>query len=862
MAKQARSSKPALAPTPEPTKRPRPTANVSPTPSVWDQLSNPVQHASCALILLAVAFGFFSATTFGDLSLVGSDSIQARGMAKSVLEYQTQTGEQALWATNGFGGMPTFAISYPNRIPQADSIVRFLNQVLAFPVVPFLVMLFGMYWLAFYLTKDKLLGVFAAGAYGLTTYLPLILLGGHNTKYSTLAWTPYLVLSFIHLLRHPKILHGLFFAAVLAVNLRANHIQITYYAFFLLAGIWVAELIKAFRKQSLQSFGLATGFLIAGGVLAGLMVAQPYFPLQEYKAFTIRGASEGGSSGALDWTYAMNWSQGVGELWTLLIPKAYGGSSQEGYWGEKIFTGGPHYIGGIVVLLAMVALWRKRSWTVWALGASTFLTILFSLGKNAPFPNEFMFHYFPLFNAFRVPETWLIITVLGLVILAVYGLQVVFDETSEGKPAQDKAIFAASGALVGVLILVMVMKSAFFSFERPNEADQIAKQIVAQAQQSGQNMPLAAAKEEAKPYIAQFKQEREMGFQEDAQRALLFLALAIGLMVAFRLGKLPAFVGKLGLALLVLVDLWGVANRYFKEEALHPKTDVEQLLQNQKTEADDWILAKVKETGGAGQFRTFSLMSDPSGDGRTPYFYETLSGYHGAKLRIYQDYLDHILQTPEGRINLAGLDLMATRYIVANGILPGTRPVHVTSDSSTVILERENALPRAWFVGNVETVSDPKTVWAKLREEGFNPRKTAYVAKAPSTSVLAPYDSTNAPSVTLKSFTPNRIEWRVKTDKARLMVASEVYYPAGWTASVDGAATEILQTNYVLRGVVVPQGEHSVVMTFNPPRHAMSVMVSGIATVLCYGGILVFLGLAFLTRRKGESPATVDETTR
>ncbi|MBN8589881.1 MAG: YfhO family protein [Rhodothermia bacterium] len=849
MAKTNRSARTTPEPTPVPT-RPVRTAPQSPKKSLWDGLSEPVQHLICAALMLLVAVAFFSDTTFGDKSLVGSDVVHARAMAKSALDFEAKTGEQTLWIPNGFGGMPAFSIYYPVSIPQVDTVVRGLNQVLAFPFVPFLIMLFGMYWLGFYLTKDKLLGLFGAFAYGLTTFLPLLLLAGHNTKFSTLAWMPWLILAFAHVLRQPKLLSGLLFAAALAVNLRANHIQITYYLAFLLGIWWIVEAGVAARKGEMKTFGLATGLLAAGAVLAVLMVAQPYWPLAEYKAFTTRGASEGGGAGALDWTYAMNWSQGWGELWSLLFSRAYGGGSHEAYWGDKIFTGGPHYIGGVVLLLTVFALIWVRKPIIWALGTATIVTVLFALGKNAAFINEPMFHYFPLFNAFRVPETWLLISVMGMVLLALFGMKYALKPSQQEK-ANPKPLYYTLGGVIALMLILIVFKSSLFSFEKPNETEEIAKMMVQQYEQQGQQIDMATARAEAPQYIAQFRTERIEKYQSDALRTLFFVVIAGLLLILAKLDKIPAWTAKLALSFLVLVDLWGVASRYYSADLLKPKTNVEEQAAAQLIPGiDDWIQEKVKEAGGSGHFRTFPMALNPFQDGRSPYFYETVSGYSAAKLRVYQDFQDHILQDKDGRINMTGLDLMAVRYIVARGMLPGTKPVQLAADSSMMILERENPMPRAWFVGETKTVTSPQEKWRFLQDPAFNPRKTALVAKDTGLKP-APLDSLGKQaSVKLKSFTANRIEWKAQTDAPRFMVVSEVYYPAGWSATVSGKPAEIIQTDHILRGVVVPAGSHTVVMTFAPDRHTMSKTVSGLATLVCYGGILALLALAFVQRRK------------
>ena len=853
----AKTSKVALRP--ETPRKTTPTAAPkSAGRSVWDQIPSLYRHLISVTLLLLIGLVYFSDTTFGNKSLVGSDTVHARAMAKSVLDQEQTTGSPSLWAPNGFSGMPAFSIYYPMAVPQLDAVVRGLGKVLSFPVVPFWVMVLGMYVLGFYLTKDHVIGLFAGVAFPMANFLFLLLIAGHNTKYVTMAWTPWLILAFVYVLRNPKILSGLLFAAALALNLRANHIQMTYYLSFILAFWWLAEGLGAARKNELKSFGWATALLGAGAVLALLMVAQPYWPVQEYKAFTIRGQAEGGASGALDWKYAMAWSHVPGELWSLLFSRAYGGGSQEAYWGAKIFTGGPHYIGGIVILLAILGLVRAQNWAVWAVGFATLLTMLFALGENAAWINQPMFEHFPLFNAFRVPETWLVLSVLGLVLLAIFGLQIAFRQDAATEAGDRKSVLFTVGGVTGLVLLLFLFKGAFFTFDKPDEVNDIAKQIVQAARQQGQEMDLATARQEAPQYVDQLRQERMSAFTADAQRTLIFVLLAGALLLLARYGKIPAFAGKWGLVLLVLIDLWGVSTRYYKTEVLHDKTNVDELAAAQKLPVDDFIEEQVRQAGGAGHFRTLPLAMDAINDGRSPYFYEVLGGYSGAKLRVYQDYLDHILQNPDGTINENGVDLMATRFIIARNLFPNSKLAYVAPDSSMIVVEREKPMPRAWFVSETKTVQDAKQAWEQLRAPQFNLRQTAITAKDPGLKPAVTDTTGQLANVRLKSWKPDEIVWEAKTDVPRLMVASEVWYPAGWAATVDGKPAEIFQTDYVVRGVVVPAGQHEVKMTFAPARDAMSRLLAELATLLCYGGIVALLGWAFFQKRKTPAEQTTE----
>ena len=810
----------------------------------WERQPSRVQHGICLALLLAVAVLFYSPTLFSGKALVGSDTIGWKAVASSMLEHREATGEEPLWATNTFGGMPGYLISFPRKIPQIDQVIDELRLVI-WPVSPFLLLLLGAYLLVFFLTRDKLSSVLAACAYGLTTYLPVILIAGHNTKFIALCYAPWVVLAFVYALRKPGLLAGLFFALVLAVNLRANHVQITYYLAFMLGIWWIVEGVGAVRKGEGKTFGVATAWMVFGAVLALLMVAQPYLSNYEYKAFSIRGAASGGGEGALDWSYAMAWSQGIGELVTLLIADAYGGSAL--YWGPKTFTGGPHYVGGIVLLLAGLALWRYRRRAVWALGIGGLLMILFALGENFEVLNRLMYTYFPLFNAFRVPETWLSVVALMLAILAGMGLFYIArrEPSKEAEQGKTKAVFIASGAALGVVIVLFLGKGAFFDFERPNELVRVAQQLA-----QSNNVPLDDPRvaQSAQQYVDQAKASRNEAFTGDALRTLIFLFLAAGALVAFRKEKVPGWAMQAFLVLLVAIDLGGVGHRYFNEDRLADASDP--AAQIPTYDFDQFILQQREEAGGSGHFRVLSLETfDQTGNARPSYHYESLGGYSAVKLRLYQDYLDHLLFDPRTRLpNDNALDLLNTRYVAAPQPLPGLEVVYQGETTGFYALENTDALPRAFFVGEIEVIEASEATWARLRSPDFDPRQTALLSE-PLDVTTTPIDSSSTALVTLQRYGPREIAWSVETDAPRLLVVSELYYPAGWQAAIDGEPAPIYRADYLLRSVPVPAGAREVVMRFEPRSYTLSLWLSGLSTVVVYGGLLTLLGLAWYRRR-------------
>ena len=499
-----------------------------PQRSGWDRLTPRVQHAVCLAVLLAVVLGFFAPLTFGGKSLIGGDTVGWRGMSEAMLAYEEATGNQALWAPNAFAGMPGFMVYYPTATLQVDSVLSTLRTMGWWPGAHLFALLLGTYLFVYYLVRDTLASALAAVAFGLTTYIPLILLAGHNTKFVALAFAPWLLLAYAFTVRRPPgsgrlrtLLGGLLFAIVLAANLRAGHIQITYYLAFVLGVLWLVEGVQALREGEGRSFVVSTLALALGGGLALLMVAQPYLIQAEYKAFTIRSAGEGGG---LAYDYAMRWSQGFGELVTLLVPGAYGGSGQT-YWGAKPFTAGPHYVGITVLVLAGLGLYGVRRRIVWGLGVAAGLMTLFALGEYFPLLNRPMFDFFPLFDAFRVPETWLAAVALVLACLAGLGLYYVArrEPTPEGQARKTRAVYAALGAGGALLLVLFLGQSVFFSFEKPNERAQIEQAVVAQTGVPASDPRVA---DYARQALAELKAERADRFSGDLMRTLLFFLLA------------------------------------------------------------------------------------------------------------------------------------------------------------------------------------------------------------------------------------------------------------------------------------------------------------------------------------------------
>mgnify|MGYP007023707514 FL=1 len=832
-----------------------PTPRAAQTDTWWARFSPTTRHAACLGLLLAVALAFYAPAVFEGKSIQGTDSITFRANAQVTIEHHEKTGEWSRWAPNVFSGMPY--INHKLAVAQLDTAVNAVRGV-AWPVGHLFVLMVGVYLFVFYLTRNHLSGLLSGLAFGFTTYIPIIIGVGHGTKFVALAYAPYVLLAFVYTLRTPSLLGGLLFAAALALQLRAKHPQIVFYTGMLLALWWLVEVIGAVREDRVPRLAASTGWLALGTVLGLAMAAQPYLARYQHKQFSVRGAAAAATgadaAGGMGWVPAMRWSHGPGELFTFVVAEAFGGGGQT-YWGPKTFTEGPHYLGGVLIALAGLAVWRVRTWLVWGLGLGVLGTALFALGKYAAWINWPMFQYFPFFDAFRGPEMWLSITTLALAVLAGIGLDYALrrddqrgTRRSQRTDARLRPILLSFGAVFGIVGLVWLAPNTVLDFEKPNERQRIRQALLRQNPNVSPQDP--RVQQAVDQQMQKFKEQRRGAFTTDAQRTLLFVVLAAGGLVLYRRKTLPPWAAGLGIVVIVGIDLWGVDTRYMGEER-YSAQQVEQSIPTYPF--DQFIKQQQREAGGLGRFRVLSLVEgDPTSTARPSFHYENVGGYHGAKLQRYQDYLDHILQvTGRSGPSENALDLMNTRYIAARQQLPSTEVAYRSSQSGVLVLENTDAVPRGFLVGQTEVVEAAEQTWARLRSSSFDPRRTALLPE-PLDAPVTPIDSSSTAEVDLESYAPEEIRWTVNTDAPRLFVASEVYYPAGWNAYLDGERVPIRRVDYLLRGVHVPEGEHTLVMRFEPSADRYGRWIAGTSTVLVYGGVLTLVGLR-ARRRWGDA---------
>ncbi|HEX6983253.1 MAG TPA: YfhO family protein [Balneolaceae bacterium] len=776
------------------------------------RLSENKQHIIALVILFLLPVILYSAIFLGGKKFMGHDVIQWRAGAESVVDYiETHDGEHPKWATNMFSGMPSVVTHNPPSPPNIDTLIKWISGD-TYPIPFYWILLGGAYLFFVIQGMRPFSSALGAVLISFTTYIPIIIEAGHYSKFVAYAFIPWMFVGYYLVSRSNKKLLAFFtFALAMTLQLRANHPQVTYYFLYLLGFWWVYDTWMRYKTDDLKDWLQRTGIAFGAGVLAIICSIDAYWRLYEYAQYSTRGGSvlDTSQSGGLSLEYAFSWSQGIGELFTLIIPGLYGGASGEAYWGPKPFTSGPHYFGAVAFVLALVGLFRYRKKLKYLFFGVGSLTLLFSLGYHFPLLNEFMFHYVPYFNKFRTPEMWLIVTVFCFSVLTVYGTEALID-LARDKQKSLKDLYIPLGIALALGLIFVLGSEALLSFEKPGEFQQYAQQV---AQQNNISPNDPRVQRSVQSFInTRLKPERKEMANSDALRYLILIIAAGGLIVGFMKGKISKGYLAAGLLFISIYDVLAVDARYITESRMvSDEISAEEVIQQRLQPVDKYIMQNIKSESG-WPYRVFPLNRNPFNNAIPAYFYPTIGGYTGAKLARYQDLIDYLLITPTG-INHAILDMLNVKFITASRPLPFENYTEVFSQNGQQVYRNDDVLPKAFFVDSVVTVSNPQKAAELMKPEaGFHPATTAIVAT--NEPIQASTDTTAQVSVT--HYDANTIELETSSSEEGFLVISEIYYPAGWEAAIDSEPTEIYKTNFVLRGLKVPAGRHTITMAFEP----------------------------------------------
>ena len=754
-----------------------------------------------AILCFAALSALYFAPQYAGRAIRMHDITQYEGANRDLAEHNARYGEDPQWTGNTFSGMPATLISmrYDSLILKNTlmPVLNFLGQpasLIFLAMAAFFVMLL-------LCGVNPWVGIVPSLAYGLSTYFFIIIGAGHITKMVALAYAPLMLGAVFYTYRRNMWLGAALTALFASLELAANHPQITYYFVLVLLAFWINELVRAIREKLLSRFAKATGLLALAAVLAVGSNFAPLWYVNQYSKESIRGGSElteqgpgqhmsGKRGSGLDLDYATAWSYGKIESFNMLIPNLLGGSSEGGfaedgpvaqslsrynarnlttqlpaYFGDQPMTAGPTYIGAVIIFLCVLGLFLLRGRCKWWVVVVTVVALLLSWGRNFMGFTELFFHYFPGYNKFRTVSMILVIAEWSVPFLAAFILDKLW-RSEITKEDLMRALKRSVAIVGGVALLFLLLGGTLFDFSAPTDAQ------------------LPADVTEA------MHEERLSMLRGDAFRSLLFVLLSAAVVWLYGMQRIRRGAMIALLAVLVCLDLVPVNLRFLPQSKFVEKTQTS----IQPTAADRQILADT--TLG---YRVLNLTVSPFNDATTSCFHRSVGGYHGAKLQRYQDLIDrHLSQMHMGVYNM-----LNTKYIITADQTTGTPQVQLNPDANGA----------AWFVEAVQWAANADEEIAAL--DTLDNKRVAVVDRRFAEALEGvDLQADSTARIELVDYRANRLTYRYEAAREGVAVFSEIYYDKGWTATVDGVAAPCFRADYVLRAMVLPAGEHTVVFTF------------------------------------------------
>lgn len=797
-------------------------------------------HFAVIGIFIAICFVYFAPAWQGKI-LVQGDVLRAQAGQTEIMEFKAKDGKAPLWTNAMFSGMPAYQIwvSYPKNI--GTHIMWFFKTIFPNPIDTILLYLLGAYLLFNVLRVKPWLAALGAIAIAFSSYNFIYIEAGHASKAYALAFYAPVLAGILLAFRGKYLWGSAILALSLALEIRVNHIQVTYYLFIAILILIGIELYHAYKSKRIADFAKSISYMtgalvIALGVNAGLL-----WTTYEYGQESIRGkanistASQQAESKGVNREYAYQWSQGVSESLTFLIPNAFGGGSstqldensnvaklltQQGvprdqaigfaasiptYWGDKPFTSGPWYFGAGVLFLFVLGVFIVQNRLKWWIVGATLLSLLLSFGKNFPLVSDLFFNYFPLYNKFRAVESTLVVAAFVIPILAVLAIQALI--TNKDQKFLEKKMIYSLGIVGGISLLIALIPSVFLNFKGQNYQG-----LIQQLSQQIQDVNFAES-------IGNALQKDRAGLaMMDAWRSLLFVLITAGICWLLVKNKVKGSVAVILLGVTILVDMWAVDRRYLNNGNF---IDAEVIAQQQKPREVDKLIMRDKGL----DYRVLDLSTNPFTDANTSLYHNSIGGYHAAKLMRYQELIERQFTNA---INEDVLDMLNTRYII-------------TADGGSERMQnRSSAAGNAWIVDRVTYVKNAEEEMNAI--DSFNPKEVAIVAEEFKSLInIEKLGTSQGATIELVDYRPDHLIYEYSAPKDVLAVFSEVWYDKGWHAYVDGVEIPYFRADYLLRAAQLPSGNHKVEFKFEPKSYYMGENISMIASLI----LLFAFGFAF-----------------
>ncbi len=799
-------------------------------------------YITALLVFAVISILYFSPDILEGKILFQADTQQGIAIGQEAKAFKEATGETTRWTNSLFSGMPTYqsAPSYATRGP-LKAIEKIYTLFLPSPVSYVYMMMLGFFILMLSLKVRKDIAILGSIIFAFSSYFFILIEAGHIWKYTTLAYIPPTIAGIILTYRGKYLLGGALTAFFATYQIASNHIQMSYYfvLFFIIfyaAGVF----IEKYKEKRIIDFVKSSAVLVAAAALAICVNISNIYHTYQYSKETMRGGSEVSQTSApgerthgLEKDYITQWSYGVSETFSLLIPNIKGGgtaqlasnktafekarpefrqyfSQMNQYWGDQPFTSGPVYAGALVMFLFVLGLFIIKGWFKWVLVISTIFSVALAWGHNFMFLTDIFIDYMPLYNKFRAVSSLLVVAEFTIPVLAVMALCKIAEDPSILK-TNIKEVGIAAGLTAGISLLFAILPDLFFSFMSNMETQQY--------------LPMAAKDPNMRALFDNIEEGRKAIFTADAFRSFIIIMLGLGAMFLCAYKKISASVMVIIVTVICLGDMWSVDKRYLNSSKFVADTKKETPFK--PTQADIDIL-KDKDPN----FRVLNLTTNTFNDAVTSYFHKSIGGYHAAKLQRYQDIIDTYLSK---NINPRIINMLNGKYII-----------QLNSQEQPQAMINPAAMGNAWFVSKIDVVNDART---ELKDVGEIDLKTTAVVDKRFDKYISDdsFEVNPEANIRLTSYSPNELKYVSDNMSKGLAVFSEIYYP-GWTATIDGKETEIIRANYILRAIEIPAGKHEIVMTFKPTSIKVTDTISVIALIII--GLLLLGALVMALKNR------------